>query len=84
MRSVLYKGGGAALRTDCVGDVGDQGTARLVHGRCAARGGDCYGRVDVQRVRATGQNRLLAKNQDRIKGEVLVGDTTTVEFSEGY
>ena len=32
MRSVLYKGGGAALRTDCVGDVDGQGTARLVHG----------------------------------------------------
>ena len=32
MRSVLYKGDGAALRTDCVGDAGGQGTTRLVHG----------------------------------------------------
>ena len=30
MRSVLYRGGGAALRTNCVSDVGVQGTTRLL------------------------------------------------------
>ena len=34
IRSVLYKSGGAALRTNCVGNADSQDTARLVHGRC--------------------------------------------------
>ena len=48
--------------------------ARVRHDSCTddARGGDCYGRVDVWRVRAIVLNRFLAIKNNIYMAEVVV------------
>lgn len=58
MRSVLYKGGGAALRTDCVGDA-----TRVRHGSCRDDAQDS--RAVSTRDKAT---QITGENQEKRHG----------------